>query len=137
LAGGLFLIGKSGVEVHKKLEEARSERAGGPPALPAAPAGFAWTIVTIAVIDIVFSLDSVVTAVGMVEQVWVMIVAMVIAMLVMLYFAEPIARFVEKHPTINVLALSFLILIGVMLVADGLGPPIDRGDIYVSLGVAP
>ena len=87
-------------------------------------------------IDIVFSLDSVITAVGMVEQVWVMMVAMVLAMLVMLYFAGPIADFVDRHPTIKVLALSFLILIGVMLVAEGLGQHIDKGYIYVAMGFA-
>ncbi len=88
---------------------------------------------TIAVIDIVFSLDSVVTAVGMVEHVWVMIVAMVIAMLVMLWFSGPISRFVDKHPTIKVLALAFLILIGVMLVAEGLGKHIEKGYVYFAM----
>ena len=97
---------------------------------------FAKTIVTIAVIDIVFSLDSVITAVGMVEQLWVMVVAMVIAMLVMLWFSGPIARFVDKHPTVKVLALSFLILIGVMLVAEGLGQHIDKGYIYFAMAFA-
>jgi predicted tellurium resistance membrane protein TerC len=137
--GGAFLIAKSVVEVHKKLEEARAEHAAaldGTPRAPSKPASFAWTIVTIAVIDIVFSLDSVITAIGMVDQVWVMVVAMVIAMLVMLYFAGPIGRFVEKHPTIKILALSFLILIGVMLVAEGLGQHIDKGYIYAAMAFA-
>ena len=133
LAGGLFLIGKSTHEMHAKVEEAKAERDGTPAAAPAKPVSFAWTIFTIAVIDIVFSLDSVITAVGMVEQVWVMMVAMVIAMLVMLYFATPIADFVDRHPTIKVLALSFLILIGVMLVAEGLGQHMDKGYIYVAM----
>lgn len=133
LTGGLFLIAKSTYEMHKKVEEAKAEHAGTPAATPSRTASFGWTIVTIAVIDIVFSLDSVITAVGMVEQVWVMMVAMVIAMLVMLYFAGPIADFVERHPTIKVLALSFLILIGVMLVAEGLGQHIDKGYIYVAM----
>ena len=150
LAGGLFLIGKSVVEMHKKLDEARGEheaahfiagmgpagdRAGSDPARPKY-ASFAWTIVTIAIIDIMFSLDSVITAIGMVEHVWVMVIAMVIAMLVMLYFAGPIGRIVEKHPTIKVLALSFLILIGVMLVAEGLGQHIDKGYIYAAMAFA-
>jgi len=135
LVGGLFLICKSTFEMHKKVEEARAEQSGGP--LPASkPASFAWTIVTIAVIDIVFSLDSVITAVGMVEQIWVMITAMVLAMLVMLYFAGPIADFVDRHPTIKVLALSFLVLIGVMLVAEGFGQHIDKGYIYVAMAFA-
>jgi predicted tellurium resistance membrane protein TerC len=136
LAGGLFLIGKSTFEMHKKVEEAKAEHAGEAVATPSKAASFGWTIVTIAVIDIVFSLDSVITAVGMVEQVWVMVVAMVLAMLVMLYFAGPIADFVERHPTIKVLALSFLILIGVMLVAEGLGQHIDKGYIYVAMAFA-
>ena len=140
LAGGLFLIAKSVVEVHKKLEEAKAEhaaaQAGGPPLVPGRPASFAWTIVTIAVIDIVFSLDSVITAIGMVEQVWVMVIAMVIAMAVMLYFAGPISGFVERHPTVKVLALAFLILIGVMLVAEGLGQHMDKGYIYAAMAFA-
>jgi predicted tellurium resistance membrane protein TerC len=135
LGGGLFLIGKSVREMHEKLEEARAEQAG-QAAPPAKAASFAWTIVTIAGVDIIFSLDSVITAVGMVEQLWVMVVAMVIAMLVMLWFSGPISRFVEKHPTIKVLALSFLILIGVMLVAEGLGQHIDKGYIYFAMAFA-
>ena len=136
LAGGIFLIAKSTYEMHTKVEEAKAEHSGKPPATPAKAVSFGWTIVTIAVIDIVFSLDSVITAVGMVEQVWVMMIAMVLAMLVMLYFAGPIADFVERHPTIKVLALSFLILIGVMLVAEGLGQHMDKGYIYVAMGFA-
>lgn len=141
LVGGLFLIGKSTFEMHHKMEEARAKRAGGdgePGSTGAAQkaASFGWTIFTIAVIDIVFSLDSVITAVGMVEEIWVMVVAMVIAMLVMLVFAEPIAVFVDRNPTIKVLALSFLILIGVMLVAEGLGQHMDKGYIYVAMAFA-
>src|SRR5262245_6792590 len=136
LAGGLFLIGKSTFEIHEKLERAKAERSGEPTPPPAKPASFAWTIVTIAVIDIVFSLDSVITAIGMVEQVWVMIVAMVIAMLVMLVFAGAIANVVDRHPTVKALALSFLILIGVMLVAEGLGQHIDKGYIYAAMAFA-
>jgi len=132
LAGGLFLIGKSVREMHEKLEHAKADRAGGP-AAAARPVSFAGTIATIAVIDIVFSLDSVITAVGMVEQLWVMVVAMVVAMLVMMVFAGPIAAFVDRHPTIKVLALAFLILIGVLLVAEGLGQHIDKGYIYFAM----
>jgi predicted tellurium resistance membrane protein TerC len=133
LAGGLFLIGKSTFEIHEKLEHAKREGSGEPHAAGAKPASFGWTIFTIAVIDIVFSLDSVITAIGMVEQLWVMMVAVVIAMIVMLYFAGPIANFVDRHPTIKVLALAFLILIGVMLVAEGLGQHMDKGYIYVAM----
>jgi predicted tellurium resistance membrane protein TerC len=137
-AGGLFLIGKSVREMHKKLEESREERHGEPDAAKAKPAhaGFAGTIALIAVIDIVFSLDSVITAVGMVDQVWVMVGGMVIAMLVMLGFAGAVSRFVDTHPTIKVLALAFLILIGVMLVAEGLGQHIDKGYIYFAMAFA-
>jgi predicted tellurium resistance membrane protein TerC len=134
LLGGLFLVGKSTFEIHEKMEHARAEQAG--ERRESKPASFAWTIATIAVIDIVFSLDSVITAIGMVEQLWVMMVAVVLAMLVMLYFAGPIADFVDRHPTIKVLALAFLILIGVMLVAEGLGQHIDKGYIYVAMAFA-
>jgi len=137
LAGGLFLIGKSVSEMHEKVEHAADQRGGGGGGgPPAKAASFARAIVTIAVIDIVFSLDSVITAVGMVEHVWVMVVAMVAAMLVMLAFAGPISRFVDHHPTIKVLALAFLILIGVMLVAEGLGQHMDKGYIYFAMAFA-
>ncbi|MBM3980969.1 MAG: TerC family protein [Planctomycetes bacterium] len=132
LLGGLFLIGKSTFEIHEKLEHAKKHHEEKAPA-PAKPVSFAWTIFTIAVIDIVFSLDSVITAIGMVEQLWVMIVAVILAMMVMLYFAGPIANFVDRHPTVKVLALAFLILIGVMLVAEGLGQHMDKGYIYVAM----
>jgi predicted tellurium resistance membrane protein TerC len=135
LAGGLFLIGKSVFEMHEKLEHAKAEREG-QPAPSGPPVSFARTIAVIAVIDIVFSLDSVITAIGMVEHVWVMIVAMVIAMLVMLWFAGPVSDFVDRHPTIKVLALAFLILIGVMLVAEGLGQHVDKGYIYFAMAFA-
>jgi predicted tellurium resistance membrane protein TerC len=157
--GGAFLIAKSVVEVHKKLEESKEEHAAAPitPGDPASASGvggtsteghafvdppkgkyasFGWTIATIAVIDIVFSLDSVITAIGMVEEIWVMVIAMVIAMAVMLYFAGPIGHFVEKHPTVKILALAFLILIGVMLVAEGLGQHFDKGYIYAAMAFA-
>lgn len=133
LVGGAFLIGKSVLEMHEKLEHARAEANAA--ATPLHPASFVRTIVTIAVIDIVFSLDSVITAVGMVDadQVWVMVTAMVLAMIVMLWFSGPISRFVEHHPTVKVLALAFLILIGVMLVAEGLGQHLNKGYIYFAM----
>jgi predicted tellurium resistance membrane protein TerC len=132
-AGGAFLIGKSVLEMHEKMEHAK-QVAGGNTAAPK-PASFAKVILTIAVIDIVFSLDSVITAVGMVDadQIWVMVTAMVISMLVMLAFAGPISRFVENHPTVKVLALAFLILIGVMLVAESLGQHLNKGYIYFAM----
>lgn len=137
LAGGVFLIGKSVKEMHHKLEEARKHREGNASAEGSrVTSSFLNTILYIAVIDIVFSLDSVITAVGMVDVLWVMIVAMIIAMLVMLISAESIAVFVDKHPTVKMLALSFLILIGVLLVAESMGQHISKGYIYFAMGFA-
>lgn len=133
LVGGIFLIGKSVKEMHDKLEAARDVDASGP---PARQARFWAVIVQIAVIDIIFSLDSVITAVGMVDEIWVMITAMLLAVGVMIVFAEPIARFVDKRPTVKILALSFLILIGVLLVAEGLGQHLDKGYIYFAMAFA-
>jgi len=133
IVGGTFLIYKSVREMHEKLEHAKkteSEKTAAPKAT------FAQVLLQIAVIDIVFSLDSVITAVGMVKEIWVMVAAMVIAMGVMILFSEFIAEFVEKHPTIKVLALSFLILIGVLLVVEGLGQHVDKGYIYFAMGFA-
>jgi predicted tellurium resistance membrane protein TerC len=127
IAGGLFLIGKSTYEIHDKLEGPRGE-----PALPKA-GRFGWTLVQIAILDIVFSLDSVITAIGMAQQLWVMVVAMIAAVGVMLVFAGSIGRFVERHPTVKMLALSFLILIGVMLIAEGIEKHIERGYIYFAM----
>ena len=134
LAGGLFLIGKSVREIHEKLEARR--RPGGGRAKTARPPTFAGVLVQIAILDIVFSLDSVITAIGMVDVVWVMIAAMVIAMLVMMAFAGSVSEFVARRPTIKVLALAFLILIGVMLVAEGFGQHIDKGYIYFAMAFA-
>jgi predicted tellurium resistance membrane protein TerC len=133
LVGGGFLIVKSVMEMHHKLEESRQKAHPNGPAKPVKAVSFAKIIVQIAVIDIVFSLDSVITAVGMVDNVKVMVAAMVIAMLVMLAFAGPISNFVDKYPTIKVLALSFLILIGVLLVAEGMGQHIDKGYVYFAM----
>lgn len=137
LAGGLFLVGKSVKEIHEKIEQARGH-ADGEEKPPKKAVSFVMVIVQIAIIDIIFSLDSVITAVGMVDKddLWVMITAVVLAVLVMLVFAEPISRFVDKHPTIKLLALSFLILIGVLLLAEGLGQHVDKGYIYFAMGFA-
>jgi predicted tellurium resistance membrane protein TerC len=129
--GGLFLIGKSTKEIHEKIEHADAG-----PSKAKKAAGFAAVIVQIAVIDIIFSLDSVITAVGMVEDLWVMVVAMLLAVGVMVLFAEPISRFVDKNPSIKLLALSFLILIGALLVAESLGQHIDKGYIYFAMAFA-
>jgi predicted tellurium resistance membrane protein TerC len=129
ILGGLFLIAKSTHEIHGKLEGSHEDSTGSAPA----KASFRWIIVQIILIDIVFSLDSVITAVGMSQVKWVMITAVVIAVGVMMVFSGGISRFVERHPTIKVLALSFLILIGVMLVADGFDQHIGKGYIYFAM----
>ena len=127
IGGGLFLIGKSTYEIHESLEGPGGPVAGG------AARSLGWAVAQIAVLDLVFSLDSVITAVGMARQLWVMAVAMVIAVGVMLAFAGRLSDFVHKHPTLKMLALSFLILIGVMLVAEGIEKHIERGYIYFAM----
>jgi predicted tellurium resistance membrane protein TerC len=131
VAGGLFLIYKSVKEIHEKVEHADSKETK-----PKKAVTFGMVIFQIALIDIIFSLDSVITAVGMVEELWVMITAMVVAAGVMVAFADPISNFVEKNPSIKVLALSFLILIGALLVAEGFGQHIDKGYIYSAMAFA-
>jgi predicted tellurium resistance membrane protein TerC len=131
LIGGLFLIGKSVVEVHEKLEGADGHSTS-----TKAKVSFAGVIVQILLLDIVFSLDSVITAVGMANKVGVMIAAVVIALVVMLVFAGVISDFVNRHPTLKMLALSFLILIGVTLVGESLGQHIPKGYIYFSMAFA-
>jgi predicted tellurium resistance membrane protein TerC len=131
LVGGLFLIGKSVVEIHEKLE---GEDGHANPAKSSTK--FAGVIVQILVLDIVFSLDSVITAVGMANNLWVMVTAVIIALGVMLAFAGAISDFVNRHPTLKMLALSFLILIGVTLVGESLGQHIPKGYIYFSMAFA-
>jgi predicted tellurium resistance membrane protein TerC len=128
IGGGLFLLWKSVHEVHNSLEGEADEHTPG-----AVRAGFAAVIVQIGIIDIVFSLDSVVTAVGMVNQVPVMVLAIVIAVVVMMFAAKPIGEFVDRHPTVKMLALSFLVLIGMALIAEGWGYPIPKGYIYFAM----
>ena len=130
IGGGLFLLGKATFEIHEKLEGA--EHASG--AVAAGTASFAATIVQILLLDIVFSLDSVITAVGMAEDLWVMITAVVISIGVMLISAGTISDFVNRHPTVKMLALSFLLLIGMSLVAEGLEFHIPKGYIYFAMG---
>ena len=131
LIGGLFLIGKSVVEIHEKLEGADGHATSG-----GKVASFRAAIIQILLLDIVFSLDSVITAVGMANQLWVMITAVIIALGVMLAFAATISNFVNRHPTLKMLALSFLILIGVMLVGESFGQHIPKGYIYFSMAFA-
>ena len=128
VVGGLFLVAKSTHEIHGKLE---GENGDGP---RASAESFASVLVQIMLLDIVFSLDSVITAVGMVNNIPVMIGAVVIAVIFMMFFSGPISRFVDKHPTVKMLALSFLLLIGVTLIADGCGQHISKGYIYFAMG---
>jgi predicted tellurium resistance membrane protein TerC len=126
IGGGLFLIAKATHEIHQKLEGATQQvTVGG-----AAAVSFGSAIAQIMVLDIVFSLDSIITAVGMVDQIWVMVTAILISIVFMLVFAKPLGDFVERHPTVKVLALSFLIMIGLVLIADGFGQHIPKGYIY-------
>jgi predicted tellurium resistance membrane protein TerC len=128
IGGGLFLLWKSVHEIHNSLEGEEAES----PAV-AVRAGFAAVIAQIAIIDIVFSLDSVITAVGMVDEVAIMVAAIVVAVAVMMLAARPIGEFVERHPTVKMLALSFLILVGVALVAEGWDFHIPKGYIYFAM----
>ena len=130
ILGGLFLIVKSTMEIHHKLEEAKES----PDKPMKTTSNFMVVIVQIAIVDVIFSLDSVITAVGMARQIWVMVVAMIVAVAVMFLAAKAIGDFVARHPTMKMLALSFLILIGVMLLADGLGQHFDRGYVYFAMG---
>lgn len=128
LVGGLFLIGKATFEIHDKLEGTGHHH------LPEKrEVKFSSVIIQICLLDLVFSLDSVITAIGMAQSIAVMIIAVILAVLVMLIFAEPISAFIEKHPTLKMLALSFLLLIGVMLVAEGFGKHIEKGYIYFAM----
>jgi predicted tellurium resistance membrane protein TerC len=127
IVGGLFLIWKSTLEIHDSLEGAEDEGAG------QAGAGFAVTLAQIAVLDIIFSLDSVITAVGLANEVAVMIIAVVLAVIVMMFSSGAIGSFVDRHPTIKMLALSFLVLIGVTLIAEGLDLHVSKGYIYFAM----
>jgi predicted tellurium resistance membrane protein TerC len=128
IGGGLFLLGKATLEIHDRLEgeEDHETTRVGP--------SFGAVIVQIMLLDMVFSLDSVITAVGMAEDISIMVTAVVLAVAIMMFSAEPISSYVNRHPTIKVLALSFLLLIGMSLVGDGLGMHIPKGYIYFAMG---
>jgi predicted tellurium resistance membrane protein TerC len=128
LGGGLFLIFKATWEVYDKLEAVHEERA-----TAGRRGAFFWVLIQILLLDIVFSLDSVITAVGMANRLSIMVTAMVVAMLVMLLSAGGVSRFIERHPSLTILALAFLLLIGVMLVADGMGSHVEKGYIYFAM----
>ncbi len=130
IAGGLFLLAKSTHEIHDQIEgDDEHENVTVVPS-------FAAVLVQIALLDVVFSLDSVITAVGMVDQISIMIIAVILAIVVMMLFAGPVSGFVERHPTIKMLALSFLLLIGVNLIAEGVGFHIPKGYTYFAMAFA-
>ena len=128
IGGGGFLLAKSTREMHNALEHSATETGGAPVAT------FGGVLVQIGLIDIVFSLDSVITAVGLVDELPVMIAAIVVAVLVMMVAAGPVSRFIEDHPTLKMLALSFLLVIGLMLVAEGFGVAVPKGYVYFAMG---
>lgn len=130
IAGGLFLLAKATHEIHTKVDEPEEH----PQAERRIHASMASVVVQIMAFDLVFSIDSVITAIGMARALWVMVAAIVIAVGTMLVFATPVSEFVERHPSIKMLALSFLILIGVLLVAEGMGQHLDRGYVYFAMG---
>ncbi|MBN8482956.1 MAG: TerC family protein [Xanthomonadales bacterium] len=130
IGGGLFLLVKAVMEIHQELEGARGEAASDGRAFSA----FAMVILQIAIIDIVFSLDSVITAIGMVNQIPVMVAAIILAVAVMIFAANPVGEFIDRHPTIRVLALAFLILVGAVLIADGFEFHVPRGYVYFAMG---
>ena len=127
IVGGLFLIGKSTHEIHQKLEGEQGQ------AMARVAPTFTGVIAQILLLDVVFSLDSVITAVGMVNQIGIMVAAVMVAVIVMIGFAGAIGRFVERHPTVKMLALSFLLLIGMTLMAEGFDQHISKGYIYSAM----
>jgi predicted tellurium resistance membrane protein TerC len=131
IAGGVFLLYKGTREIHERIE---GERPGGGGGAAAAVHSLAGIVMQIMVLDIVFSLDSVITAVGMADHLWVMATAVVLAVIVMLLASGPLSRFIDHHPTVKMLALSFLLLIGMTLVADGVGFHVPKGYIYAAIG---
>ena len=128
IAGGLFLIYKATKEIYHKTEGPSNETL-----VSAVKGGFSQIIVQILIMDLVFSVDSIITAVGMVKEIWVMYAAVIITVAIMLVAAEPISAFVNKHPSFKILALAFLLLIGVSLVSEGFGVEIPKGYIYFSM----
>jgi predicted tellurium resistance membrane protein TerC len=132
IGGGLFLIAKATFEIHAEIDADDLDKA----AASRARSNIALVIFEIAVIDLVFSIDSIVTAIGMAQQIEVMIAAVIIAVAVMYAASEPVAAFISRHPTTKMLALSFLILIGMALIADGFDVHIPRGYVYFAMAFA-
>lgn len=128
LAGGAFLVAKATREIHEKIE-GTDEAVGSAKGYPSMMS----TLIQIMILDIVFSIDSVITAVGMVDELWIMIVAVMVSVVVMMIFSNAVSKFIMKHPTVKMLALSFLLLIGVVLVGDGFGHHVSKGYIYAAM----
>jgi predicted tellurium resistance membrane protein TerC len=131
LAGGIFLLYKATKEIHHKLEAANDEGGG---AVAHAAATFGGVIFQIVLLDMVFSIDSVITAVGMTSHIWIMVAANVVALIVMLLVGRHISEFVERHPSVKVLALSFLLMIGLVLISESFGVHVPKGYIYGAMG---
>ena len=129
VGGGIFLLYKGTAEIHERLEGDAAEMAADAPRL-----SLSRVILQIMALDVVFSLDSVITAVGMASHLWVMMAAVIIASIIMVVGSGPVSRFIEQHPTVKMLALSFLLLIGMTLVADGLGFHVPKGFVYSAIG---
>lgn len=129
ILGGMFLLAKATQEIHSEIEPLENGTAK-----VSKPAVFGWVVAQIALLDIIFSLDSVLTAIGLTQRFWLMALAITIAIITMVFASEPLSAFVERHPTIKMLALSFLILIGTVLIADGFEFHVPRGYIYFAMG---
>ncbi|GAB4222894.1 MAG: TerC family protein [Gammaproteobacteria bacterium] len=129
LLGGLFLLAKATQEIHSELETDEPQRS-----VALKGQQFSWVVTQIAVLDIIFSLDSVLTAIGLTQRFWLMALAITIAIIAMIFASEPLSNFVERHPSVKMLALSFLILIGMVLIADAFHFHIPRGYIYFAMG---
>lgn len=130
LLGGMFLITKATQEIHHEVEEDKTSQ----PTVAVGTVTFKWVVIQVALMDIIFSLDSVLTAIGLTTRFWVMASAIACAILVMIYASHPVSRFIEKYPTLKMLALSFLILIGMVLVADAFAVHVPRGYVYFAMG---
>lgn len=131
VAGGIFLLVKSTLEIHHKVEGQEEENKTGVKAKPTL--SFTSAIIQIVLLDLVFSFDSILTAVGLTDQIILMVIAVIVSIIVMMIFAKPVGEFVNKHPTIQILALSFLILIGVMLIVEGAHYHVPKGYIYFAV----
>lgn len=127
IAGGIFLVFKSTLEIHHKLEKVK------PDAPKSTPSVFSAVILQIVLVDAVFSFDSILTAIGLVENVWIMVIAVVISMIIMMLFSGKISRFINKQPTLQILALAFLIMIGVLLVAEGFHQEFNKSYLYTAI----